>query len=83
MNYPDASWNLARYFYGENGLEPDKKRFYAALEKASQDGSARASLELGKLAGKKDNAFWLRRAEVQNLSCFQNDVYEELMKYKK
>ena len=50
MNYPNASYHLALYFYSEGGLAPDETKYMHFLEKASFDGSAKASIALGKLA---------------------------------
>lgn len=97
MNYPDASYHLALYFYGAQGLSPEEKKYRCYLEKASCDGSARASLLLGKLALEEQEAavteeeklkwqaqaqVWFQKAEEQNFSCFDKDVYEELRLYK-
>ena len=93
MNYSDASFHLAQCFYGEDGLSPDEKKYRHSLEKASYDGSARASLTLGKLAlaagdaadtteekhrQQKLASVWFQKAEEQNYSCFEKDVYEQL-----
>lgn len=98
MNYPNASYHLAKYFYHERGLSPDKKKYLRALEKAAHDGSARASVELGKLAliecenvnseeektrQQRHASVWFQRAEEQNFRCFEKDIYEELRKYKR
>lgn len=97
MNYPTASYHLAQCFYAEDGLRPDEKKCRRWLEKASYDGSARASIVLGKLAldesaaadtteekdrRRKMAAAWFQKAEEQNFSCFEKDVYEQLRKYK-
>ena len=97
MNYPNASYHLANYFFHEGGLTPNKKKYLQSLEKAAHDGSARASMELGKLAleqyeqaktkeekmkQQKQAASWFQRAEEQNFRCFEKEVYEELRKYK-
>ena len=97
MNYPNASYHLAKYFYSENGLRPDEKKYRSWLEKASYDGSARASIALGKIAldesaaadtteekeqQQKMAAAWFQKAEEQNFSCFEKDIYEQLRKYK-
>ena len=97
MNYPNASYHLAKHYYCENGLAPDKKKYLQSLEKAAHDGSARASIELGKLAlerqkcaktkeekvkYEKQAVSWFQRAEEQNFRCFEKEVYEELRKYK-
>lgn len=93
MNYSDASFHLAQCFYGEDGFSPDEKKYRHSLEKASYDGSARASLTLGKLAlaagdaadtteekhrQQKLASVWFQKAEEQNYSCFEKDVYEQL-----
>ncbi len=97
MNYPNASYHLANYYFREGGNAPDKKKYLQALEKASHDGSGRASIELGKLAleryeraktkeeklkHQKQAASWFQKAEEQNFRCFEKEVYEELRKYK-
>ncbi|MGI6261186.1 MAG: tetratricopeptide repeat protein [Acutalibacteraceae bacterium] len=97
MNYPNASYHLARYFYRADGLRPDEKKYIHCMEKAAHDGSARASLALGKLAlaacdaaetteekvrQQKLASAWLQKAEEQNFSCFEKDVYEQLRQYK-
>lgn len=97
MNYPNASYHLANYYFREGGLTPDKKKYLQSLEKAAHDGSAKASLELGKIAleryeyantkeeklkQQKQAASWFQKAEEQNFSCFEKEVYEELRKYK-
>ena len=97
MNYPNASYHLAKHYYCEGGLAPDKKKYLHSLEKAAHDGSARASIELGKLAlerqkcaktkeekvkYEKQAVSWFQRAEEQNFRCFEKVVYEELRKYK-
>ena len=97
MNYPNASYHLAKHYYCEGGLAPDKKKYLHSLEKAAHDGSARASIELGKLAlerqecaktkeekvkYEKQAASWFQKAEEQNFRCFEKVVYEELRKYK-
>ena len=97
MNYPNASYHLARYFYGADGFGPDEKKYRHYLEKAAYDGSARASLVLGKLAlaardaaetteekvsQQKLASAWFQKAEEQNFSCFEKDVYEQLRQYK-
>ena len=93
MNYPNASYHLARHFYGADGLQPDEGKYIRWLEKAAHDGSARASLLLGRLAlaacdaaepaeeklrQQKLAVAWFRKAEEQNFSCFEKDVYEQL-----
>ena len=97
MNYPNASYHLARHFYGADGIRPDDQKYRRYLEKASHDGSARASLVLGKLAlaahgaaktteeklnQQKLASAWFQKAEEQNFSCFEKDVYEQLRQYK-
>ena len=84
-NYPNGAWHLAWNFYDKLGLEPNPEAYIRYLEKSSRDGSARASLQLGKEALKKgfDASLWFRKAEEQNLLCFENDIYEELLQYKR
>ena len=97
MNYPNASYHLANYYFCEGGISPDKKKYMQALEKAAHDGSARASVKLGKLAleryeraktkeeklkHQKQAASWFQKAEEQNFRCFEKEVYEELRKYR-
>ena len=97
MNYPNVSYHLARYFYGADGLGTDEKKYRYYLEKAAYDGSARASLVLGKLAlaardaaktteeklnQQKLASAWFQKAEEQNFSCFEKDVYEQFRQYK-
>ena len=97
MNYPNASYYLANYYFREGGFMPDKKNYLQSLEKAAHDGSARASMELGKLAmerygrantqeekvkQQKQAISWFQKAEEQNFRCFEKEVYEELRKYK-
>ena len=97
MNYPNASYHLARYFYGADGFGPDEKKYRHYLEKAAYDGSARACLALGKLAltardaaetteeklkQQKLASAWFQKAEEQNFGCFEKDVYEQLRQYK-
>ena len=97
MNYPNASYHLAKHYYCEGGFAPDKKKYLQSLEKAAHDGSAKASIELGKLAlerqkcaktkeekikYEKQTASWFQRAEEQNFRCFEKEVYEELRRYK-
>lgn len=93
MNYPNASYHLAKHIYGAGGYRPDEKKYQRCLEKASCDGSARASVALGKLAlaereradtgeervrQRKLASTWFQRAEAQNLLCFEKEVYDEL-----
>ncbi|MDD6815625.1 MAG: hypothetical protein PUE84_04185 [Firmicutes bacterium] len=93
MNYPNASYHLAQCFYGACGLCPDEKKYRHYLEKSAYDGSARASLALGKMAlaacdaadtteekrrQQKLASAWLQKAEEQNFSCFEKEVYEQL-----
>lgn len=97
MNYPNASYHLARYFYEADGLRPDEKKYRRYLEKSSYEGSARASVALGKLALSDSAAAdteeekirqqrlasaWFQKAKEQNFSCFEKDVYEQLRQYK-
>lgn len=97
MNYPNASYHLARCFYEADGLRPDEKKYRRYLEKSSYEGSARASVALGKLALSKSAAAdteeekiiqqrlasaWFQKAEEQNFSCFEKDVYEQLRQYR-
>ena len=97
MNYPNASYHLARHFYGADGIRPDDQKYRRYLEKASYDGSARASLVLGELASAARDAAetteeklkqqrlalaWFQKAEEQNFACFEKDVYEQLRQYK-
>lgn len=97
MNYPNASYHLANHYYDKKGFSPNPKNYIQCLEKAAHDGSARASVQLGKTAilqyeqakteeekikQQKLASFWFRKAEEQNFSCFEKEVYEELQKYK-
>lgn len=97
MNYPNASYHLAQYLFSEAGFTPNKKKYLLLLEKSAHDGSARASILLGKMALErcehakakeekaklqKQAASWFQRAEEQNFRCFEKEVYEELRKYK-
>ncbi len=97
MNYPNASYHLAQYFYSESGLQPDQNAYRQWLEKAAHDGSAGASLALGELVlaacetaetlEEKEKteklAFaWLQKAEEQNFACFEKDIYEQLRKFR-
>ena len=92
-----ACFHLARHFYGADGFGPDEKKYRHYLVKAAYDGSARACLVLGKLAlaaheaaktteGKLNQqklaSAWFQKAEEQNFSCFEKDVYEQLRQYK-
>ncbi|MBQ8189841.1 MAG: sel1 repeat family protein [Lachnospiraceae bacterium] len=92
MNYPNASYHLAQEFYHKNGFSPDPKKYRRFLEKASLEGSARASLALGKLALQNSSSaktanqnesasIWFQKAEEQNLLCFEKEVYDELHFY--
>lgn len=98
MNYPNASLHLARFFYGPEGHAPDERQFRRCMEKAAHEGSARASLELGKLALAHSRAAqtpaeavswgsqadqWFARAEVQNHACFEKEVYDLLRQYRR
>ena len=84
MNYPNASYHMACCFYAPDGLTPDTDRYRKALTKASSDGSARASLLLGKLSLQESGVYdtetmaWFLIAEEQNLLCFEKEVYDEL-----
>ncbi len=97
MNYPNASLHLAMEFYGANGRKPDPRAYRRCLEKAAHEGSARASLELGKLALeqslKAETAAesircaeqardWFGKAEAQNHVCFEKEVYDLLRQYR-
>ena len=96
MNYPNASLHLALYFYHKEGRRPDERAFRHCLEKAAHEGSARASLELGKLALEQSHKAetaaeavnwgnqakdWFGKAEKQNHACFEKEVYDLLRKY--
>ena len=98
MNYPNASLHLALYFYHTKGRRPDERAFWYCLEKAAHEGSARASLELGKLAleqsHKAETAVeavnwasqandWFGKAEKQNHACFEKEVYDLLRQYRR
>ena len=87
MNYPNASYHMACCFYAPDGLTPDADSYGKALTKASSDGSARASLLLGKLSLQKSGIYdtetmaWFLKAEEQNLQCFEKEVYDELHRF--
>lgn len=98
MNYPNASLHLALHFYHTAGRRPDERAFRHYLEKAAYEGSARASLELGKLALEQshkaataDDAVvwgnqakdWFSKAERQNLACFEKEIYDLLRQYRR
>ena len=98
MNYPNASLHLALHFYGINGQKPDERAYRRCLEKAAHEGSARASLELGKLALEQSRRAetaaeairwgeqakdWFSKAEVQNYMCFEKEVYDLLRQYRR
>lgn len=98
MNYPNASLHLALYFYHKEGRRPDERAFRHCLEKAAHEGSARASLELGKLALEQSHKAetaaeavnwgnqakdWFGKAEKQNHACFEKEVYDLLRKYRR
>ena len=98
MNYPNASLHLALYFYHTKGRRPDERAFWYCLEKAAHEGSARASLELGKLAleqsHKAETAVeavswasqandWFGKAEKQTHACFEKEVYDLLRQYRR
>lgn len=98
MNYPNASLHLALAFYHPKGRTPDERACRRYLEKAAHEGSARASLELGKLALEHSRTAqtpaeavalgsqadqWFAKAEVQNHACFEKEVYELLRQYRR
>ena len=78
---------MACCFYAPDGLTPDADSYGNALTKASSDGSARASLLLGKLSLQKSGIYdtetmaWFLKAEEQNLQCFEKEVYDELHRF--
>ena len=93
--YTAAAMGMALAAYEARDLE--EGAYLPYLEKAAYDGSARASLVLGKLAlaahdaaktteekrNQQKLAFtWFQKAEEQNFSCFEKDVYEQLRQYK-
>lgn len=80
-NYPEGAYHLAKLIYGMDGSLPSKKQCRTYLEKASHDGSAKASLELAKAVAQKDRErakAYLEKATEQNYEKFHYDLYSEI-----
>ena len=98
MNYPNASLHLALVFFSSGGQTPDTRAFYHYLEKAAHEGSARASVELRRLALEQSRRtetaegvmalsaqaeHWFEKAEEQNHLCFDKETYDLLRQYRR
>ena len=98
MNYPNASLHLALDFFAPGGQTPDMRALYHYLEKASREGSARASVEMGRLALEQSRRtetaegvmalsvqaeHWFEKAEEQNHLYFDKETYDLLRQYRR
>lgn len=80
-HYPAASLNLALCVYGEGCPRQDAERYRQCLERASADGSARASLELAGLyapVNKEKEKRLLELAGKQNDQKDRDGLYRQI-----
>jgi len=84
-NYPEGAYHLAELIYSSGGSAPEETLYRTYLEKASHDGSAKASLELARNFEQKDPVqalAYLERATEQNYEKFHYDLYSEIREQK-
>lgn len=80
-NYPSSGLNLALYIYGPDGTCPDILQYVTCLERASADGSARASYELARYSVKRSAETcrkYLRIAERQNYTKYDDGLHQAI-----
>lgn len=80
-NYPSAGLNMAMHIYGPGGACPDTLMYISCLERASVDGSARASFELAKYSLKRSEETclkYLRIAERQNYTKYSDELHQAI-----
>lgn len=80
-NYPSSGLNMALHIYGPDGACPDTLRYISCLERASVDGSARASYELARYAAKRSEETcykYLRIAERQNYTKYDDGLHQAI-----
>lgn len=80
-NYPSSGLNMALYIYGPEGTCPDTLQYISCLERASVDGSARASYELARYSVKRNTETcykYLRIAQRQNYTKYNDELHQAI-----
>lgn len=80
-NYPSASLHMALYLYAPGRPCQDTLMYVTCLERASVDGSARASYELARYSIRRSMETcykYLKIAERQNYAKYDDELYQAI-----